>query len=40
MPFERLDEMGRNARRLAEASFSEECVIKEYLDCIECSQAD
>ena len=37
---ERLEEMGRNARRLAEASFSETCIINEYLDCIQHRQAD
>ena len=32
---DRIAEMGRNARRLAEARFSEESVINEYLDCLE-----
>jgi glycosyltransferase involved in cell wall biosynthesis len=34
MPIESLEEMGRNARRLAEANFSEERVIMEYLECL------
>lgn len=35
MPHQQLEEMGRKARALVEANFSEEHVIKAYLDCIE-----
>ncbi len=35
LPPDRIAEMGRNARRLAEKCFSEERIIGEYIECVE-----